>query len=225
MYLEKIIDGLERLYHRLKNRWSDFVYEQITQVRHKNELFTKLKELDGVYVHWDISYSLVSLVFAQFEMHYTQYTSRYYPIEKAAKPYLDEANNKSYDKETREHFKQWYKERKELYTKMYQIHQYIAKHRDYNSSVTDKLYTLRFEGCESEFVPYKHDPKLYELVFNKEPKNLSVKWKFDKEGKLIYSFKEVKNYTSDVFELENALNDKDTEIAKEILNNRAFMWD
>jgi len=225
-YLEKIIDKIDWPYYRVKHWWSDFVYTQITQVRHKNELFMKLNEYeDGYYVHWDIGNSLALLTFAQFEKHYEKYSHRYYPINEALKPYLEEWKNKEYNKELRDNMKQWYFERKKLYEEINAIHKYISMHRQNNRQLVDELSHESFKDAKHIFVPYEKDPTLSEWKYEIPPKNIAVKRKFDKEGKLICTWKIVKDYTSDLFDLDIELYNKDTEFAKRIIDIRQYLWD
>ena len=112
------------------------------------------------------------------------------------------------------------------------IYNYITKTRVSNQEKYDAINT---EHLQSFFIEWKKlkeeksvgENKCSQAIFNyNKEKEFGVKWKFDKEDNIIITkVKPTKRNSLSVYDLEDALNKKDSEWAKRIIDHRFRMWD
>jgi hypothetical protein len=204
--------------------WRDFKFYQITQVRHKTELYNVFRKLGGEYVHWGISDSTVEMLFSQFICFYERYGHNF--SEEYLKEYLQHYKNYDIPKNVKQGYMEDYKLRKERYKKINTIWEYLSKNRDYNKSVIEELHNEIFSPKNSLKL-YDEDSGSGMLGFTVN--NIKIKYKFDSFGKIIIKekikLKENSKIDISVYNLENDIFNKDSEMAKLIIDVRGDLWD
>lgn len=204
--------------------WRDFKFYQITQVRHKTELYNVFRKLGGEYVHWGISDSTVEMLFSQFICFYERYGHNF--SDEYLKEYLQHYKNSDVHRSIKQGYMEDYRLRKERYKKINTIWEYLSKNRDYNKSVIEELHNEIFSPKNSLKL-YDEDSGSGMLGFTVN--NIKIKYKFDSFGKIIIKekikLKENSKIDISVYNLENDIFNKDSEMAKLIIDVRGDLWD
>lgn len=204
--------------------WEDFKFYQITQVRHKTELYNVFRKLGGEYVHWGISDSTVEMMFSQFICFYERYGHNF--SDEYLKEYLQHYKNSDIPNNVKQEYMEDYKLRKERYKKINTIWEYLSKNREYNKRVIEELHNEIFVPKDNLAQDVKNS---VDGICGFTVNNIKIKFKFDNCGKIIIKekikLKENAKLDISFYNLESEMFNKDSEIAKLIIDVRGDLCD
>ncbi len=171
------------------------------------------------YCPWDVYDSSVEILFAQFrdfyESHYDSHFSKEW-LETLKKDYKT-YEKWGWDKKSVKPFKDMYKRDKKALKQLSDIYKYITVSRKQNQQIFEDILSTMFEEAK--------DPKnTWEEILGK-PRNLIIRYSFNKEGLAIVKETKAEKHNMSFFNFEVALNKKDIEFAKKILDLRQYLCD
>ena len=211
------------MFKYLLNRywWTDFIYRKFKLPYWNKQL---IKKADYPFVLWDISESLVELVFVQFKMFCEKYSIRFDEY-KGWQEELDEYRG-VWSKEQITQWKEIIKNRKTNGQIGKNCYTYVTESRIANKKLVDSLLKEMYESSIISWEDCEDDPDYCEMIQNGKVLSFNMKWKVDNCGLItITKKKEVDKWNDNYHKLEQLCIDLDTEFAKQILDIRGMLWD
>lgn len=175
--------------------------------------------IENKFIKFDVSESIVDILFAQFSMFYEKYGSAFYPIEKNLEPYND-GNMYLNDKARKKALNKM----REDYETINNINSYISKNRKENRKQLEMLYDLIYKEADSGF-EFHPETGYYIFGYKHEPNWNKIKCIFDKSGRMTTTYEKSSKKDCNFFDIETVLYNTDTLFAKKILEVREYLWD
>lgn len=184
-------------------------YKKIT--KRINAVKFALKNKDN-YCSWDVYNSSVELLFSQFKDFYEMHEEKF-SDEMLINLYseLDYFKKVKMDKSIISNTKNQIKKDEKAFVEIRNIYRYIAYSRIQNEQKFQEILDKHI-GISTPFSL-------------KASKEFKVTWKFDNAGLADVYYEECSSISNDLFDFEDACNDKDTEVAKRILDLRSYLID
>jgi hypothetical protein len=188
-------------------------FEQVT--KRVNAIKFALKNKDN-YCPWDVYSSSVELLFSQFLYYYETHREdfskiRLYQFQEE----LEQQKQRKADNETILYLKKQLEKDRKAFKEINSIYNYIKDSRGKNYEKVDEIIHEMFP----------RDRYLDLRRCFSQAKAFDVRWKFDSDNLAQVSYKEVEKYNLSLSNFEDAVVDKDTEIAKRILDLRRYLSD
>lgn len=228
--MKKLFYKIKDFFDTLRRKYDDFAFKYIRVPKYWRQLKKRYKnvnqnEYDNPYVPWDVTDTSVDLLFASFVHFFENYKDKFFPVDDALQPYYDEMNRWQ-GKQSKDWLKH-IKERKTVYEDAYKIYKYITVVRIANMQLLDALTEEMFQDFKFNFVDIPGELHLQEIKDNGKDKRFNLEFHFSDFHHVIIDKKTLTNNPRDlsIHNLEQAMYEKDSELAKRIIEIRGYMWD
>lgn len=197
----------------LKKDLEILYFDQIT--KRVNAIKFALKNKDK-YCPWDVYSSSIELLFSQFQYYYESHRedfseARLYQLREK----LEQMRIRKVDKITIDSFKKQLEKDKKVFREINSIYIYVKESREKNYNQVDEITHKMFS----------QDKILSKGNCFGQVKTFDVHWKFDENHLADVTYSEVEKSNLSLYNFEEAVANKDTEIAKKILDLREYLVD
>jgi hypothetical protein len=196
------------------------IAKRLTIKKYWRKLLKELMKLNVFFVPWWTGGSIVETSFAQFKIFYEIYKDKFYPTKEVLKHYWKGPEWDEFSPSQRKNHIFYLDWLEQSYNLINDVYKYITVTRDANRALVDAIQDEMFDGCDMSLT--QKDPNnIFEGM-----KSFNIKYHFSEYGHLIIdSKKPTKKKNGDWLKLEMACDEKDAEVAKQLIDIRELLCD